>query len=190
LSTRVRGTGNVGEMSALINQAFEIVIKEAGKAKLSFLVIDEADSLASSRNVTQSHHEDKVAVNTLIQKIDFVRRFNGRVLVIFCTNRFDALDPAIVRRAAQIEEFARPSDKERHELFKMDCAGLEFDEDTINQLVSLTTPKKINGIPYTFSDLRTRLIPEALSHAYPKRKITYDDFVAATKKVLPSPTLV
>jgi len=29
LSTRVRGTGNVGEMSALINQAFEIVAQQA-----------------------------------------------------------------------------------------------------------------------------------------------------------------
>jgi SpoVK/Ycf46/Vps4 family AAA+-type ATPase len=190
LSTRVRGTGNVGEMSALINQAFEIVAQQAGKSKLSFLIIDEADSLASSRNVTQSHHEDKVAVNTLIQKIDDVRRFNGRVLVIFSTNRFDALDPAIVRRAARIEEFTRPNDVERRELFKMDCEGLGFDENTIVQLVKLTGSKKANDVPYTFSDLRTRLIPEALAHAYPQRKIEYNDFAAAAKKVVPSPALV
>src|ERR1700722_9325906 len=99
LSTRVRGTGNVGEMSDLINKAFGIVSKEAGKDRLAFLMIDEADSLAATRSDIQSHHEDKVAVNTLIQKIDDVLRFNGRVLVIFCTNRFSVLDPAIVRRA-------------------------------------------------------------------------------------------
>jgi SpoVK/Ycf46/Vps4 family AAA+-type ATPase len=190
LSTRLRGTGNVGEMSALINQAFEIVAQQAGKSKFSVLVIDEADSLASSRNVTQSHHEDKVAVNTLIQKIDDVRRFNGRVLVIFSTNRFNALDPAIVRRAARIEEFKRPNDVERRELFKMDCEGLGFDDNTIDELVKLTGSKRANDVPYTFSDLRTRLIPEALAHAYPQRKIEYDDFAAAAKKVVPSPTLV
>jgi SpoVK/Ycf46/Vps4 family AAA+-type ATPase len=80
-------------MSALINQAFEIVAQQAGKSKLSFLIIDEADSLAPSRNVTQSHHEDKVAVNTLIQKIDDVRRFNGRVLVIFSTKPIRCVGP-------------------------------------------------------------------------------------------------
>jgi AAA+ superfamily predicted ATPase len=46
LSTQVRGSGNVGEMSMLLSRAFETGIHEAGKAKLSFLIIDEADSLA------------------------------------------------------------------------------------------------------------------------------------------------
>src|SRR6266513_2581639 len=79
LSTRVRGSGEVGEMSTLINQAFGVVIKSAGKGRLAFLIIDEGDSLAASRSTKQSHHEDKVAVNTLIQKIDYARRFDGRV---------------------------------------------------------------------------------------------------------------
>ena len=190
LSTRVRGSGNVGEMSALINQAFDIVTKEAGKTRLSFLIIDEADSLAASRTVAQSHHEDKVAVNTLIQKIDHVRRFDGRILVILCTNRFDALDPAIVRRAARIEEFRRPDDQERRELLEMDCDGLGFDEGTIGKLVALTGPQNPTGIQYTYSDIRTRLLPEALAQAYPKRQVSYDDFVTAAKKVLPSPSLL
>ena len=69
LSTRVRGQGKVGHMSMLINEAFQIIAREAGKSKAAFLIIDEADSLAEDRNTEQSHHEDKVAVNTLIQKI-------------------------------------------------------------------------------------------------------------------------
>ena len=72
------------------------------------MIIDEADSLAASRNGDQSHHEDKVAVNTLIQRIDDIQRCKGRVLVFLCTNRFAALDPAIVRRAGRIEHFDRP----------------------------------------------------------------------------------
>jgi Cdc6-like AAA superfamily ATPase len=70
LSTRVRGSGKVGEMSSLINQAFAIITKEAGKARSSYLIIDEADSLSAAREGAQSHHEDKVAVNTIIQKVD------------------------------------------------------------------------------------------------------------------------
>ena len=189
LSTRVRGAGNVGEMSMLINQAFDIVAKEAGKAKMAFLVIDEADSLAASRSTGQSHHEDKVAVNTLIQKIDDVRRFNGRVLVILCTNRYDTLDPAILRRAAYIEEFRRPDDSERRELLKLDCDGLGLAKAAIEELVTLTGPKGPHKLGYTFSDIRTRLLPEALAQAYPTRAVTRDDLVTAVAKVAPSPAI-
>lgn len=189
LSTRVRGGGNVGEMSTLINLAFEVVVKEAGKAKLSFLIIDEADSLAASRSGKQSHHEDKVGVNTLIQKIDDVRRFSGRVLIILCTNRFQALDPAILRRAAYVEEFRRPNDDERREILTLDCAGLGFTATVINELVKLTGSSSHHKLGYTYSDIRTRLLPEALAQAYPNRKITHADLIEAISRVPPSPTI-
>lgn len=186
LSTRVRGSGNVGEMSTLINQAFEIVGKEAGKAKLSFLIIDEADSLAASRSGNQSHHEDKVAVNTLIQKIDDVRRFGGRVLIILCTNRYEAIDPAILRRAAYIEEFLRPDDKERREILNLDCNGLGFSSSEIDELVNLTGPHGPHKLSYTFSDIRTKLLPEALAQAYPSRKISHTDLINAISRISPT----
>jgi SpoVK/Ycf46/Vps4 family AAA+-type ATPase len=189
LSTRVRGEGKVGEMSTLINNAFDIVRKEAGKAKLSFLIIDEADSLAAKRGGDQSHHEDKVAVNTLIQKIDDVRHLQGRVVVIFCTNRYDSLDPAILRRAAYIEEFRRPNDSERRELLAMDCDGMNLSEEVLNELADLTGPSGPHKIGYTFSDIRTRLLPEALAQAYPSRKIDRADLVTAVTRVQPSPSM-
>src|SRR5437016_3746327 len=127
-------------MSTLINQAFDVVVREAGKSKLAFLIIDEADSLAASRAQEQSHHEDKVAVNTLIQKIDDVRRLAGRVLVILCSNRYESLDPAILRRAAYAEEFCRPSDAERLELLRFDCDGLELSDSALSEVVDLTGP--------------------------------------------------
>jgi hypothetical protein len=40
LSTRVRGGGNVGEMSMLINQAFDLVSHEAGRARLAYRADD------------------------------------------------------------------------------------------------------------------------------------------------------
>jgi len=189
LSTRVRGAGNVGEMSMLINQAFDVVVKEAGRARLAYLIIDEADSLATRRSVQQSHHEDKVAVNTLIQKIDDIRQHNGRVMVFLCTNRFIALDPAIIRRAAFVEEFNRPNDTERHELLAMDCEGLGFSSAEIDELVRLTGPSGRHKLRYTFSDLRTRVIPEALARAFPERKIALADFRAAVDRVAPSPAI-
>jgi hypothetical protein len=52
------------------------------------------------------------------------------------------LDPAIVRRAARTEEFARPSDQEREELFRMDLEGLNIKDQTICELVRLTGPRE------------------------------------------------
>jgi len=189
LSTRVRGSGEVGEMSTLINRAFAIVVKTAGKARLAFLVIDEGDSLASTRSTNQSHHEDKVGVNTLIQKIDEARRLEGRILIILCTNRYDALDPAIVRRASYIEPFPRPDEAERRELLNMDCEGLSIDTKVIDELVELTGPHGPHKLSYTFSDIRTRLLPEALAQAYPARKIDHSDLVKAVSRVTPSPVM-
>ncbi|MGA7792408.1 MAG: ATP-binding protein [Candidatus Acidiferrales bacterium] len=188
LSTRVRGSGKVGQMSTLLNQAFEVVAKQAGKTRQAFLIIDEGDSLASTRDTVQSHHEDKVAVNTIIQKIDDLRRHSGRILVFLCTNREGALDPAIVRRAALTEKFDRPTDQEREELFRMDLDGLSIKDQTIHELVRLTGPR--DGRPgLTFSDLRSKLLPDALCRAFPSRALTGDDLTAAAKEVQPSPVV-
>lgn len=190
LSTRVRGSGNVGQMSMLINQAFSVVTREAGKKKFSFLIIDEADSLAANRSGDRSHHEDKVAVNTLIQKVDDVRRFGGRVLVFLCTNRFGALDPAMVRRAGRVERFDRPDGREREQLLRLDLEGLDLPEDALRELVALTGPDgDSRPVGFTYSDLRTRLFPEALARAFPDRKVEPRDFLDAARSIQPSPSL-
>ncbi len=124
LSNRVRGSGKVGEMGTLIAEAFQKVVQAAGKGRRAILIIDEGDSLAAARSQDHSHHEDKVAVNTLIQGIDDLRRFGGRVVVVLCTNRVTVLDPALQRRAAMIEEFKRPSSEERRQLFALDLAAI------------------------------------------------------------------
>src|ERR1041385_3574843 len=159
LSTRVRGSGKVGEMGTLLNEAFAEVIKSAGKTRHAILIIDEGDSLASKRSQEHSHHEDKVAVNTLIQNIDDLSRFNGRVLVILCTNRLSVLDPAILRRAAVKEEFLRPSTEERTDLFNLDLSDLGLTKADVTALVDATGTCKKRNVPWTYSDIRLRLYP-------------------------------
>lgn len=188
LSTRVRGSGKVGEMSHLINKAFTAIVEEAGKTRTAYLILDEADSLTASRAQGHSHHEDKVAVNTLIQKIDDLRRYGGRILVFLCTNRFDALDAAILRRALRVERFDRPGDDERRALFQHDLAGIDLDTGTLNMLVELTGPNGANP-GYTFSDLRTRLLPNALARAFPDRPLAPEDLLAAAKDIAATPWL-
>jgi len=188
LSTRVRGVGKVGELSHLINEAFGSVEATVGKHRSAILIIDEADSLAASRDRGQSHHEDKAGVNTLIQKIDDIRRLHGRLLVFLCTNRLSTIDPALRRRAGHTERFSRPSDAERRALLEFDTEGLGIGAAEIDELVALTAAK--GRVPaFTFSDLRTRLIPEAVLQAYPTRPLTGRDLIAAAKSLDPSPAI-
>ncbi len=125
----------------------------------------------------------------MIQKIDDARRSGGRVLVFLCTNRFASLDPAIVRRSGHTEEFRRPTDKERDELFRMDCRELSLSEGSLAELVRLTGPEESGRLGFTFSDIRTRLLPEALGKAFPDRKLTADDLLEAARSVPPTPGL-
>ncbi|WP_265303312.1 AAA family ATPase [Pantoea sp. JK] len=188
LSNRVRGSGRVGEMGSLINQAFADVTQAAGKTRRGILIIDEGDSLAASRTQEHSHHEDKVAVNTLIQCIDDLRQYQGRIVVFLCTNRLSVLDAALLRRAAVVEEFARPSDKERLALFEMDLKGLNLSPEKLGVLVKATGPRE--GRPgWTFSDIRTRLYPAALAKAFPENPLTFDILLATAIAVLPSPVM-
>lgn len=188
LSNRVRGSGKVGEMGSLITQAFHEVTQSAGKTRRAVLVIDEGDSLAASRSQEHSHHEDKVAVNTLIQCVDDLRRFGGRVVVFLCTNRLSVLDAALQRRAAVVEEFQRPNDDERRALLKMDLEGLAFTDRQIEELVVATGPhSKRPG--WTFSDIRTRLYPTAMAQAFPAHPLTIKHFQDAATSLRPSPIL-
>lgn len=188
LSNRVRGSGKVGEMGTLIADAFQKVIQAAGKGRRAILIIDEGDSLAAARSQDHSHHEDKVAVNTLIQGIDDLRRFGGRVVVVLCTNRVTVLDPALQRRAAMIEEFKRPSSEERRQLFLIDLAAINPTKSQLASLVAATDAR--DGQPdWTYSDIRTRLYPAALARAFPSSPLQLSHLVDVAGSMMPSPVV-
>lgn len=189
LSNKVRGTGKVGEMGSLIADAFAEITKAIGTGKgRAFLLIDEGDSLGASRSQEHSHHEDKVGVNTLIQAIDNLRKHGGRIFAILCTNRLAALDAAVVRRAAIVEEFTRPSDMERQELFAKDLADMEISATEIGRLVKATGAKD-DKPTWTYSDIRTRLYPAAVSLAFPDSPLKIEHFHEAATKLQPSPVM-
>jgi SpoVK/Ycf46/Vps4 family AAA+-type ATPase len=188
LSNRVRGSGMVGEMGTLIAEAFRKVTQSVGKTRRAILVVDEGDSLAASRAQDHSHHEDKVAVNTLIQGIDDLRQYGGRIVVILCTNRLSVLDPALRRRAAIIEEFKRPSDAERLQLFQMDLSGLGLSQPQLTELTRLTGARDRHP-SWTYSDIRTRLYPAALARAYPDRALSFSDLSEVASALHASPIM-
>jgi len=190
LSTRVRGEGLHGQMGNLVNDAFTELKKQAGKNRLAFLLIDEADAIATTRSTMQMHQEEKAAVNTLIQKIDEIRELKGRAIIFMSTNRLHFIDEAIVRRAAVILEFERPIEQERKDLFEKSLEGIEFSKDELQKLADLTSPELNNGLGHSFSDIRLKILPEAIATSFPNSPLTFEILCETVKNIKPSPKII
>ena len=188
LSTRVRGEGMHGEMGKLVNDAFAELKNQAGKRRLAFLLIDEADAIATTRATGQMHQEEKAAVNTLIQKIDEVREMDGRAVLFMSTNRLHFIDEAILRRAAIILEFKRPTEKEYKELYAQSLEGLNLSEEELKELARLSV-KDGESVGYSFSDVRLKMLPEAVAMAYPDKALSFDILKETIRNVKPSPEI-
>lgn len=182
LSLNSRGTGAVGEMTNLLSKAFNEVKQAARKgagrggkyASGIVLLIDEADALAQSRELGQMHHEDRAGVNALIRGVDDVATGNLPAIVVMCTNRLDALDPAIRRRAAATFTFTRPDEQQRQAFLKPVLEELGFTLQQIQSLVTATGAIDGRKYGYTYSDLAQRLLPGLLLAAYPSKPITFE----------------
>ncbi len=192
INTQVRGTGQVGEMSDLIVQAFaqaEARAKALGGDPV-LLLLDEADALAVSRETQQMHHEDKAGLNTLLQRLDKLRLAKLPIAALFITNRPEALDPAIRRRAALDLHFERPGDNIRAKILLTSVPELRLGEAAVVELVRLTGPNepKNNGVPFTASDLTDRLLPAALRRAYYERRaLEVRDLIEQAQMLEPTP---
>ncbi|WP_460572353.1 AAA family ATPase [Flaviaesturariibacter terrae] len=190
LSTKVRGEGLHGQMGGLVNSAFERLKHEAGKKRLAFLFIDEADAIATTRSTLQMHQEEKAAVNTLIQKIDEVRGLKGRAVVFMATNRLHFIDEAILRRATIIMEFERPDLEERTELLAKALKGSSISDNEIRKLAELTGSDANNGLGFSFSDISLRILPEAVAKSFPDNPITFQTVKEVIAQVKPSPKIL
>lgn len=195
LSLNARGTGAVGEMTNLLSKAFSEVKHAAkkpsghgGRHKSGvILLIDEADALAQSRELAQMHHEDRAGVNALIRGVDDLATGNIPAIVVMCTNRLDALDPAIRRRAAVTFTFTRPNEEQRLAFLKPVLEELGFTAQQIRSLVAATGAGHGRPYGYTYSDLAQRLLPGLLLAAYPSRAITFDLASDVIEKHPPTP---
>jgi AAA+ superfamily predicted ATPase len=194
VNTQVRGTGQVGEMSDLIVQAFTQAEARARALKdvPVLLLLDEADALAASRDNHQMHHEDKAGLNTLLQRLDNLRLTRLPMVAIFITNRPEALDPAIRRRAALCLYFDRPDDEVRAEIIRTSVPELHMNEEEVHELVNLTGEQvlKNKGVRFTSSDLTDRLLPGALRTAFAEhRALGIADLVSEARRLVPTPRL-
>jgi AAA+ superfamily predicted ATPase len=182
LSLNARGTGTVGEMTNLLSMAFSEVKQAArrgagrGGKRTSgiILLVDEADALAQSRELTQMHHEDRAGVNAMIRGIDDLATGNLPAIIVLCTNRLGALDPAIRRRAAATFTFHRPDEEQRQALLAPILEELGFSAQQIHSVVAQTGPSHGRTYGYTYSDLTQRFLPGLLLAAYPSHAASFD----------------
>ena len=123
------------------------------------------------------HHEDRAGVNALIRGIDDLRAAQLPVLTILCTNRLNAIDPAVRRRAAAVHEFARPTDAQRAELLRRLLAGTKVTDEDIARLVAVTGESEERSYGFTFSDLRQKYVPTLVMSAY-RRSVAIDGVLA------------
>jgi len=194
LSLASRGSGAVGEMTQLLAAAFDEVRRSAGPAhntrkasQAVILLIDEADALAQSRETAQMHHEDRAGVNALIRGLNSLTEQRLAVLVVLATNRLDAIDPAVRRRAAATFEFERPDEEQRREALRRLLVGVDLKPKDIEDLVLATGPTDGRNFGHTYSDLYQRLIPMAVLAAYPDKPLTASLLRAAAASVEPTP---
>lgn len=194
LSLRARGSGAVGEMTRLISDAFRHVKTHCpnyahGKKPSSALIllIDEADALAQSRELAQMHHEDRAGVNALVRGIDDIAAAKLPCLTIMCSNRLNALDPAVRRRAAAVFEFNRPTLAFRQQLLTTQLAGAGLSKADIDVIADHLGEAKGRKYGYTFSDITQRFIPSLVLSAYPARKISRDLALQIIETTAPTP---
>jgi AAA+ superfamily predicted ATPase len=186
LSLRSRGRGGAGEMTATLGMAFDLVRDKARLGLMVVLVIDEADSLAQSRELAQMQHEDRAGVNALIRGIDTLVASRLPVLTVMCTNRLEAIDPAVRRRASDAFSLERPSELQRRVVLERGLAGAGLDDQELDELARMTGDTTGRGYGFTYSDLVDRLIPSAVLAAYPDRPVTFPLLVEQLAVVEPS----
>lgn len=196
LSLSTRGQGRVGEMTQLLSAAFDHTVAEATRLKPAsgrargavILLVDEADALAQSREAAQMHHEDRAGVNAFIRGIDRIANARLPTAVIMCTNRLNALDPAVRRRAAEILIFARPNEEQRRFIISGRLEPVGLGPPHVDALVAATGPQRSErDYGFTFSDLTQRLLPSIVLDAYPTRAIDGARAVEIARTIIPTP---
>lgn len=195
LSLTTRGSGFVGDMTKLVTEAFrEFKAKCPKKASdgkkhsgAAILLIDEADSLAQSRELNQMHHEDRVGVNALIRGIDDLAEAQLPCLVIMCTNRLESLDPAVRRRAAAVISFIRPSQEQRKAILSKNLAGTKLSASAFNQIAIALGRGEGRPYGFTFSDITQRFLPSLVLEAYPDKEVTEELALRVAKSLRPTP---
>lgn len=168
----------LGESAKLIKRAFD----EARAGAPSIVFIDEAESIAGSRNSGGSDgagQEQVAAVNQLLQEIEGMKANSKRyVFVLAATNHPDLVDPAFRSRLGRDVPIGLPNQENRAAILRTLLDGLTGDETIdYDELAALTEG-------FSGRDLRT-LVQLAVTrvHGEGRRALEWEDLVDAVDEV-------
>ncbi len=166
----------IGDGSKLVKDIFRL----AKERSPSIIFIDEIDSIASERMESGTSGEREVQ-RTLMQLLAEIDGFDnlGDVKIIAATNRFDVLDPAILRpgRLDRLIEVPLPCKLGREEIFKIHSKNMKLSKVVYEEL-----DKKMEGL--SGAEIRAICTEAGYFAIRNKRKdIRHGDFLRAIDKV-------
>ena len=124
-----------GESESNLRKAFE----EAEKNAPAIIFIDEIDSIAPKREKTNGEVERRI-VSQMLTLMDGLKQ-RASVVVIGCTNRPNAIDPAL-RRFGRFDreiDIGVPDENGRLEVFRIHTRNMKLDEDVDPEAIARET---------------------------------------------------
>jgi proteasome-associated ATPase len=110
----------LGESERKVREIFSIAKEKSKEGGLSFVFIDEAESILSTRRAIRSHNIANTVVPMFCAEMDGIESLQD-VVIILATNRPDLIDPAILRpgRIDRKIKVKRPGKAECKEIFEI-----------------------------------------------------------------------
>lgn len=175
-------------------EAIERVFREAQAATPCLLFFDEFDAIACKRHDVLTLHEQQM-VNGLLQQLDAHRNVPG-LLIVAATNRFEDLDPAVIRegRFDYKIKISRPDVGARRAILRvllrdrpraprLDMARLAHDLEGFSaaQIQNLVDEAALialeAGVPIADRHLRAAYRAHATANRYGGVKLGWDELI-------------
>ena len=167
----------IGEGAKLVRDLFEV----ARENQPAVLFIDEIDAIASKRTDSKTSGDAEVQ-RTMMQLLSEMDGFDerGEVRIIAATNRFDMLDPAILRpgRFDRLIEVPKPETEGREIIFQIHTRNMNLaDGVDFAELAELTPDASGADIKAICTEAGMFAIRDD------RTEVTLDDFLEAHEKL-------
>jgi len=167
----------IGEGAKLVRDLFEV----ARENEPAVLFIDEIDAIASKRTDSKTSGDAEVQ-RTMMQLLSEMDGFEerGEIRIIAATNRFDMLDPAILRpgRFDRLIEVPKPDEEGREIIFQIHTRDMNVADDVdFVELADMADDASGADIKAVCTEAGMFAIRDDRTEIY------MDDFVAAWEKI-------
>jgi proteasome regulatory subunit len=167
----------IGEGAKLVRDLFEV----ARENEPAVLFIDEIDAIASKRTDSKTSGDAEVQ-RTMMQLLSEMDGFEerGDIRIIAATNRFDMLDPAILRpgRFDRLIEVPKPDEEGREIIFQIHTRNMNVADDVdFVELADMAADASGADIKAVCTEAGMFAIRDDRTEIY------MDDFVSAWEKI-------